>query len=39
MPEVCTCYLPNITALFCAGIDRLGADIIVSDMTRRGGRR
>ena len=39
MPEPLTCHLPNITALFCIGIDRHGAAIVVSDMTKLGGRR
>jgi hypothetical protein len=48
MSELRTCYLPNITALCCIGVDRLGlaevlqrhgADIVVSDMTELGGRR
>ena len=48
MPEPLTCYLPNITALFCIGVDRFGqaealqqhgADIVVSDMTELGGWR
>jgi hypothetical protein len=39
MPEPLTCHLANITALFCTGIDRLGADIVVSDMAELGGRR
>ena len=39
MPEPRTCHLPHITALFCTGIDRLSADIVVSDMTKLGGRR
>jgi hypothetical protein len=39
MPEPLTCHLPNITALFYIGIDRLGAAIVVSDMTERGDRQ
>lgn len=39
MPEPLTCHLPNITALFCIGIDRLVAAIVVSDATELGGRR
>jgi len=47
MPEQRTCHLPNIMALFCIALDRLGliearhraADIVVSDMTELGGRR
>ncbi len=39
MPEPLTCHLPNITALFCIGRDRLGAAIVVSNMTELGGRR
>lgn len=48
MPELRTCHLPNITALFCIGLNRLGliktlqrqaAGIVVSDMTDMGGRR
>ncbi len=38
MPEPLTCHLANITTLFCTG-DRLGADIVVSDMAELGGRR
>jgi len=38
MPEL-TYHLSNIMALFCIGIDRLGADIVVSDMTELEGRR
>lgn len=37
MPEVCTCYLLNSTTLFCIGIDRLDAKIVVSDMRELGG--
>jgi hypothetical protein len=33
-----TCYLPNITAFFCIDTYRLGAGIIVSDITEQGGR-
>ncbi len=32
-------HLPNIMALFCIGIDPLGADIVVSNMTELEGRR
>ena len=39
MPEPLTCHLANITALFCTGIDRPGADIVVSDVAELGGRR
>ncbi|MFL5664819.1 MAG: hypothetical protein ACJ8BW_26255 [Ktedonobacteraceae bacterium] len=48
MPEPRTCHLPNITALFCIGVDHLGrtegvqhhdADIVVSNMTEMGDRR
>ena len=48
MSEPRTCYLPNITALSCTGVDRLGraevlrrrgANIVVSDMTELGGGR
>jgi hypothetical protein len=39
MPELHTYHLPNITALFCIGIDRLGATIVVSDTTELEGRR
>ncbi len=48
MPEPRTCHLPHSTALVCIDTDRLGqpevlqrhsADIVVSDMTERGGRR
>lgn len=27
MPEPCLCHLPNSTALFCIGIDRLGLPV------------
>jgi len=46
MPEPRTCHLPNITALFCFGVDRLGlaetlqrqdAEVVVFDMTELGG--
>jgi len=39
MSEPRTCYLPHITGLFCTGVERLGPDIVVSDMTGLGGRR
>jgi len=39
MPEARTCHLPNSTALFCIGIDRHGAEIVVTDMTKLGGGR
>ncbi len=39
MLEPRTCHLPNNTALFCIGIERLGAETIVSDWTELGGRR
>ena len=39
MSEPRTCHLPNITALFCIGIERLGAETIVSDRIELGGRR
>jgi hypothetical protein len=48
MPEARTCHLPNITALFCIGVESLsrakamqrhGADIVVSDMAELGARR
>ncbi len=48
MPEPRTCHLPNMTALFCIGVDHLGqtealqrhgAEIVVSAMTELGGRR
>ncbi len=48
MLEPRTCLLPNITALFCIGIERLGlaealqrhgADIVVSDRTELEDRR
>jgi hypothetical protein len=48
MPEPRTCHLPNITALFCIGVDLLGlvealqrhgANIVVSNMTELGGWR
>jgi hypothetical protein len=39
MSELRSCYLPHITALFCTGVERHGADIVVSDMTGLGGRR
>ena len=39
MPEPLTCHLANIAALFCTGMDRLGADIVVSDMAELEGRR
>ena len=39
MLELLTYHLPNITALFGIGIDRLGAAIVVSYMTELGGRR
>ncbi|MFL5703406.1 MAG: hypothetical protein ACJ8AG_11355 [Ktedonobacteraceae bacterium] len=48
MPEPRTCHLPNITALFCIGVDHLGRTkgvqhhgtyIAVSDMTEVGNRR
>jgi hypothetical protein len=38
MSEARTCHLPNSTALFCIGIDRHSADIVV-DMTKLGGGR
>jgi hypothetical protein len=48
MPELRTCHLPNVTALFCIGFDRTGlakglqrhgAHIVVSDITELGGLR
>ncbi len=48
MAEPRTCPLPSMTALFCTGVDcpgqaeglqRHGADIVVSDITGLGGRR
>lgn len=33
MPEPRTCHLPKSTALACIGIDRLGADLVVTDLT------
>jgi hypothetical protein len=39
MSEACTCHLPNNTALFCIGIDRHGAKIVVTNMTELGGER
>lgn len=39
MPEPRTCHLPKSTALVCIGIDCLGVDIVVSDITELGGRR
>jgi hypothetical protein len=38
MPEARTCHLPKSTALFCTGIDRPGANIVVSDMRELGGQ-
>ena len=38
MSEARTCHLPNSTALFCIGIGRHSADIVV-DMTKLGGGR
>ena len=48
MAEPRTCPLPSMTALFCTGVDcsgqaeglqRHGADIVVSNITELGGRR
>jgi hypothetical protein len=39
MPEAHTCHLPKSMALFCIGIDRPSADIVVSDMRELGGWR
>ena len=48
MSEPRTYHLPNSTALFCIGVNRLGqagalqhhgTHIVVSDMTELGGRR
>jgi len=39
MSEPRTCYLPHMTALFCTGVERLGPDIVVSDITGLEGRR
>jgi len=39
MPEARTCHLPNSTALFCIGIDRHSAEIVVTDLTELGGGR
>lgn len=48
MPELRTYNLPDITALSCIGLNRLGliktlqrqaADIVLSDMTDMGGLR
>ncbi len=48
MPKLHTCHLPDITTLFCIGIDRFGqvealrhhnADIAVSNICEPGGRR
>ncbi len=38
MPEARTYHLPKNTALFCIGIDRPGANIVVSDMRELGGQ-
>jgi hypothetical protein len=37
MFEPRTCHLLTITALFYIGIDRFGADIVVSNLTKLGG--
>ena len=39
MPEARTCHLQNSTALFCIGIERHGAEIVVTDMAEHGGGR
>ncbi len=39
MSEPRTCHLTYITALFCIGVERHGADVVVSGMTELGGRR
>ena len=39
MSEPRTCYLPHMTALFCTGVERLGTDIVFSDMIGLEGRR
>lgn len=47
MSELCTCHLPNNTALFCIGVNgpdqvealqRHVADIVFSNMRELGGR-
>ena len=38
MPEARTCHLPKSTALFCTGIERPGANIVVSDVREAGGQ-
>jgi len=38
MPEARTCQLPKNTALFYTGIDRPGANIVVSGMRELGGQ-
>ena len=37
MPETCACHLQNSVPLFCIGIDRHSAEIVVADMTEQGG--
>jgi hypothetical protein len=39
MPEARTCHSPNLTALFCIGIDRHGSEIIVTGLTELEGGR
>lgn len=38
MPEARACHLQNSTAFFCIGIDRHSTDIIISNITKQGGR-
>jgi hypothetical protein len=48
MPKARTCHLPNSTALFCIGVERLGqaeplqrhgGGIVVAKLAELGGRR